>query len=251
MKILITGANGYIGANVVRSLADEHTLTCMVRRSNNNIPSSLNCIFHDIRLPITLNETFDMIIHIAGNPSSKSCIEDSSSALHDNIIGTFNVLEFARLSSCKKIIFFSSCEVYGESLDAHEDDPLKSFNMYGASKIACEHMCSAYYHSYGFETCVVIRLIHSWGPFCQKERFPSIVEHRFKTEKCPHFIIDTKDKKRWIHTSEVTRKLKYLFDFKGYEVFNFTGDDNITLLEFISKHGDNFTYEYRLDGLIN
>lgn len=251
MKILATGANGYIGANVIRSLMNEHDVTCMVRDSCENVPQELKIIKHDLRSPIGDIGPFDMIIHMAANPSSKSCIDNPESAIQDNIVATFNVLEFARKINCKKIIFFSSCEVYGEGYDSREEDMLKSFNMYGASKVACEHMCSAYYHTYGFETCVIIRLTNSWGPFCQAERFPSIIQKRFETEDTPHFILETNNRRRWIHTTDVTRKLKLLLDFEGYDTFNFVGDENITLVEFISKFGSRFSFDHKLDNKLD
>ena len=251
MKILITGSNGFIGANVTRSLMNEHDLTCMVRNSTNNLPNDLKIINHDLRLPISIDDNFDMIIHIAANLSSKSCTNSTSCAIQDNIIATFNVLEFARKINCKKFIFFSSVAVYGECSDSCEDDILKSYNMYGASKVACEHMCSAYYHTYEFTTCVIIRPTGAWGPFCQTDRFPSIIQKGFETEKVPHFIIETKNRRRWIHTDEITRKLKLLLNFEGYDTFNFVGDENLTHVEFISKFGTKFTFENKFtDGCI-
>ena len=119
--------------------------------------------------------------------------------------------------------------------------------MYGASKVACEHMCSAYYHSYGIST-VAIRLLNTYGPYCQKERFPSIIKKKFETECKPHFILSNKTAKRWLDIEEMARRVVFIIKNmpEGFEIFNFVGDENLTLVEFIDKLSDSkeFTYEY-------
>lgn len=234
MKVLITGSNGYIGKNLVEFFSN----ICDVK--------SITRYDHDLRKPIEFSEYFDVIIHAAGNASAKKCIDDTDSAIQDNIICTYNILEYAKRMKIKKIIFFSTCEVYTGNLDACENDIPTCTNMYSATKLACEHMCEAYFHSYNFmNTCIILRLIHSYGKYCQDDRFPSIVKKKFETEKCPHFILKTKTPKRWISTDDICKKTKFLIDnFNGYSVFNLVGDENITLEQFISKFGDNYTCEY-------
>ena len=119
--------------------------------------------------------------------------------------------------------------------------------MYGASKVACEHMLSAYYHSYGISS-VSIRLLNTYGPYCQKERFPSIIQHKFDTEDIPHFILSNKTSKRWLDIQEMAKRIIFIINNMptGNETFNLVGDDNLSLVEFIHKisNGKQFTYEY-------
>lgn len=196
------------------------------------------------------NHFYDFIIHAGGNPSSKSCIENPTSAFNDNIGFTFNLLEYSRKNNIKNIIFLSSSEVYGIATDKSiESDTLRSYNMYGASKVASEHMLSAYYHSYGISS-VSIRLLNTYGPYCQKERFPSLVKMKFETETNPHFILSSKSSKRWLHVEEMARRVIFIINNMkvGYEVFNMTGDDNLSLVDFITilSDGKPFTYEYMI-----
>jgi nucleoside-diphosphate-sugar epimerase len=125
--------------------------------------------------------------------------------------------------------------------------------MYAATKMACEHMCEAYFNSYNYlDSCIILRLIHSYGKYCQSDRFPSLVKQKFQNEKCPHFILKTKNRKRWISIDDLCKKVDILLNnFNGYSVFNLVGDESITLEEFISKFGNTYTYEYDTRILIN
>jgi nucleoside-diphosphate-sugar epimerase len=245
MKILITGGNGFVGINIINSIIQktDWEITCFINKTDNRIPKHISRIYN-----LDIDCEYDFIIHAGGNPSSKSCIQNTTSAFNDNIQFTFNILEYSRRNNIKNIIFLSSCEVYGYATDtSKETDMLTSYNMYGASKVACEHMLSAYYHSYGISS-VAIRLLNTYGPYCQEERFPSIIQKKFETEDIPHFILSNKTFKRWLDIEEMANRIIYIIQNMktGYDVFNFVGNENLSLVEFISKlsNGKKFTYEY-------
>jgi len=248
MKILITGGNGFVGRNIIDEIINntDWMVICLIH-INDNIPEFPERINKYKKID-DITTKIDVIIHAGGNPSSKSCISNPESGINDNILYTFELLEFARKNDIKKFIFLSSCEVYGFATEtSSESDELKSYNMYGASKVACEHICSAYFHTYSICT-TAIRLINTYGPHCQKERFPSIIKQKFENEKIPHFIISNKTKKRWLDIKEMAKRIVFIINNMPnyFEVFNFVGDDNLTLLEFIEKFSDSkkFTYEY-------
>lgn len=249
MKVLLTGANGFVGANLSRKIVDttDWDLTCIVRDDGDRIPDQVTTWRHNLKNELASDEKFDLIIHAAGNPSSKSCIENPTSAVSDNITSTFNILEFARRAGTKKFVFFSTCEVYkNRAGDATEDDPVCSHNMYAATKLACEHMCEAYARTYGIQV-IMFRLLNTWGPHCQPDRFPSIVTRRFAQETTPHFVLDTRSTKRWLAIEEMaTRVIRTinLWTESPFEIYNLVGDDDLSLDQFISKFGSNFTFEY-------
>jgi dTDP-glucose 4,6-dehydratase len=166
---------------------------------------------------------------------------------------TFNILEFARKTNCKKLIFLSGCEVYGYATSSScETDMLISRNMYGASKTSCEHMCSAYFHSYGISS-IAIRLLNTYGPYCQTERFPSIIQKKFESEEMPHFVLTNKSTKRWLDIQVMAKRIIFIIKNMpiGFDVFNFVGDEDLSLIEFIKKMSNDkpFTYEYKIDNL--
>lgn len=249
MKVLLTGANGFVGANLAKKITEvtDWGLTCLVRDNADRVPDAARPWRHNLKNELASDEKFDLIIHAAGNPSSKSCIENPTSAVADNITSTFNVLEFARRTGAKKFVFFSTCEVYkNRSGDATEDDPTCSHNMYAASKLACEHMCEAYARTYGIKV-IMFRLLNTWGPHCQPDRFPSIVARRFAQEERPHFVLDTRSTKRWLSIEEMALRVIRTINIwpeSPFEIYNLVGDDDLSLDQFISKFGSNFTFEY-------
>lgn len=249
MKVLLTGANGFVGANLVRKIIEvtDWDLTCLVRDDGDRIPDHVTTWLHNLKNELVSDEKFNLIIHAAGNPSSKSCIENPTSAVTDNITSTFNILEFARCTGVKKFVFFSTCEVYkNRAGDATEDDPTCSHNMYAASKLACEHMCEAYARTYGIKV-IILRLLNTWGAHCQPDRFPSIIAQRFAQEPQPHFILDTRSTKRWLSIDEMaTRVIKTvnIWPDSPFEIYNLVGDEDLSLDQFIAKFGSNFTFEY-------
>ena len=246
MKILITGGNGFVGSNIIKEILinTDWDIYCLINKNENNIPKNVTK-FYELE---SINVNIDFIIHAGGEPSSKYCIKNPESAINNNILHKFKLLEFSRKKNIKNFIFFSSCEVYGHATDSScETDTLKSYNMYGASKIACEHICSSYFHTYGIRT-TAIRLLNTYGTNCQEERFPSIIKKKFEDKSIPHFILSNKTKKRWLDIKEMA--IRTIFIIKNmpdcFEVFNFVGDENLSLTDFIDKfsEGKKYTYEY-------
>lgn len=246
MLVLLTGGNGYVGINILHYIQQntDWDIVCLIHKNECNIPKNVKKIYN-----LEIQTKYDVIIHAGGNPSSISCIQSPYSAFHDNIETTFNLLEYARLNECKKFIYLSSCEVYGKPVSSScETDMLVSYNMYGASKVACEHMISAYYHCYGISS-YSIRLINTYGPYCQPERFPSIIKRRFETQHAPHFVLHNKTTKRWLSIEVMAQRVILLIknmNAPACEVFNFVGDEDMPLDELIKKlsNGKQFTVEY-------
>jgi len=85
---------------------------------------------------------------------------------HDfNATGTLNVLEAARDLGVRRVVYSSTCALYGnaEELPITENAPVSPMSPYAASKLAGEAYCRAYFHSYGFET-VCLRYFNVFGP---------------------------------------------------------------------------------------
>jgi UDP-glucose 4-epimerase len=93
------------------------------------------------------------------------CHDYPRSAFYVNIEGTFNVLEVCVKQNVKKLIFSSSASVYGDALEIPmtEDHPFNNKTFYGASKIAGEQMCRAFYHRYNLNYAG-LRYMNIYGP---------------------------------------------------------------------------------------
>jgi len=93
------------------------------------------------------------------------CHEFPRSAFDVNIRGTFNVIEACVQQGVKRLIYSSSASVYGDAVEEPmtEDHPFNNTNFYGATKVAGEQMCRAFYHRYGLNYAG-LRYMNVYGP---------------------------------------------------------------------------------------
>lgn len=106
----------------------------------------------------------DAIVHLAANTGVVPSLEDPRFDLDCNVLGTLNVLEAARQQGVPRFIFASSNATLGAAAPpVHEELAAHPLSPYGASKIAGEAYCSAYYHGFGLET-VCLRFGNVFGP---------------------------------------------------------------------------------------
>jgi UDP-glucose 4-epimerase len=165
----VTGAAGFIGSNLVdRLLADgiavvgwdnfstgqERFLEGAVRNSG------FKLVRGDNLEPAGLKGAMrgcDFVFHLAANADVRFGTEHPRKDLEQNTIATFNVLEAMRANGISRIAFSSTGSVYGEAavIPTPEDAPFPvQTSLYGASKIACEGLLSAYAEGFGFEAFI-------------------------------------------------------------------------------------------------
>jgi len=106
----------------------------------------------------------DYVIHLAALWLLQ-CYEYPRAAFEVNVKGTFNVLEACVNNKIKKLIYSSSASVYGDAVEIPmtEEHPFNNKTFYGATKIAGEQMCRAFYHRYGLNY-VGLRYMNVYGP---------------------------------------------------------------------------------------
>ncbi|WPC41016.1 dTDP-glucose 4,6-dehydratase [Clostridium sp. JS66] len=200
MNILVTGGAGFIGRWVVKKLLeDEHNVIVLDNLSNGRMENihefqenkNFKFIKGDIKDQETLNEVFkekfDIIYHLAASINVQDSIDDPRTTFFNDTVGTFNILEKAKIQMfgkngkmdgagwvldsnedtypCK-VVFMSTCMVYDVAGEAGIDEkhPVKPVSPYGGSKIAAENMVLSYYNAYKLPT-VVIRPFNTYGPF--------------------------------------------------------------------------------------
>jgi UDP-glucose 4-epimerase len=99
----------------------------------------------------------DIVFHMAANPEVRAGTDDTELDLKQGTIATYNILETMRLHGIKRVVFASSSTVYGEvaGLPIPEDyGPLQPISLYGASKLACEGLITAFCHLFGMQAWV-------------------------------------------------------------------------------------------------
>ena len=166
VNFLITGGCGFIGPNLAAALfAAGHNVRILDRDPKNR--GIYGVVQIDIRdeLVYKLCEGVDVIIHLAAETGVQPSVEDPRKDMEVNVSGTFNLLQAAALHRVKRFIFASSGTVLGRASPPFEEKMMtRPTSPYGASKLAGEAYCSAFYHSYGLET-VVLRFSNIYGPY--------------------------------------------------------------------------------------
>lgn len=109
-------------------------------------------------------EGIDVVVHLAANTGVAPSVEDPRADMEANVIGLFNMLEAARINKVDKFVFASSGAPVGEvEPPIHEEKAPRPVSPYGASKLAGEGYCSAYYRTFGVKT-VSLRFGNVYGP---------------------------------------------------------------------------------------
>lgn len=189
MKWLITGGCGFIGTSLIRTLEaegghqvrvidnlstgtrDDLSMVCSFNEIESDVikggPGGVELIVGDIldeNLANTVTQGIDVIVHLAANTGVGPSVEDPRADCMANVIGTFNYLEAARLNKVPRFVFASSGAPAGEvEPPIHEELPPHPVSPYGASKLAGEGYCSAYYKTFGIQT-VMLRFGNVYGP---------------------------------------------------------------------------------------
>ena len=123
----------------------------------------------DKDLALEVAQGRDVIVHLAANTGVAPSVENPRMDCENNVLGTLNYLEAARQAKVKRFVFASSGAPAGEvEPPIHEELPPHPVSPYGASKLAGEGYCSAYYRTFGVET-VCLRFGNVYGPFSGKK----------------------------------------------------------------------------------
>lgn len=186
-RYLVTGGCGFIGLSFISRLLRESPetsirvldnfsvgtredlaeVTSSVEKEHSVKPKGIELLEGDIRdyeICHKCCKEIDVIVHLAANTGVAPSIEKPRYDMEANVIGIFNLLEAARQNNVKKFIFASSGASIGEvEPPIHEEKVPRPVSPYGASKLAGEAYCSAYFQTFGIKT-VSLRFANVYGP---------------------------------------------------------------------------------------
>jgi UDP-N-acetylglucosamine 4-epimerase len=175
MRILVTGAAGFIGSHITRALLAEGRevvgLDDLSTGHRHNLPEGApnwQFLQGDIRDPEVCARAMqgaNAVVHLAGRNSVPRSLADPRSALEVNIMGGFNLLESARNEGVNRFVYASSSSVYGDdpSLPKMESQLRRPLSPYAATKASFEHLARAWSSSWGLST-VGLRFFNVFGP---------------------------------------------------------------------------------------
>lgn len=177
MKILVTGGDGFIGSHLVRQLMKANhkvmVLDNVTTGSWQHLPEGKNaCTCWDIDIRDNAvrekieQSRFDIIVHLAAQTMVDISIKDPDFDASENIMGTLNVLEAARHSGVKRVIFASTAAAYGnvteDKLPIRESETLAPMSFYGLTKVTVEKYLQLYHDLYGLDY-VALRFANVYG----------------------------------------------------------------------------------------
>jgi UDP-glucose 4-epimerase len=200
MNWLLTGGCGFIGSALARKiLPNGHNLRVIDNMSvgtRDDLPLSpveleikdchrawttnLSLLVADIRDPkatCAAAAGADIIVHLAANANAMASLKNPRIDCETNVLGTLNMLEAARSVGCRRFVFASSAASLGvHTPPSHEEMTPHPLSPYGASKLAGESYCSAYWYSFGIEA-VALRFGNVYGVGSRHKE--SVIAHFF------------------------------------------------------------------------
>ena len=235
-RILITGAAGFIGAHLVEHILDatDWEIVCLDRldySGNLNRLSEVTVekgvgrvkvVHHDLKAEINSQIAkaigqVNYIAHLAAGSHVDRSIEFPLSFVLDNVVGTTNLLDFARdLKGLDLFVYFSTDEVFGPAPDSvkfKEYDRYNSTNPYSASKSGAEELVTAYHNTYGVPA-VITHTMNVFGERQHPEKFiPMCIQKVRDGEKITIHSDSTLTKagsRHYIHAKDVCSGLMHI-----------------------------------------
>jgi len=246
MKILVTGGAGFIGSHLVDRLIEKGNEVIVLDNLSSGKEAFIkehlknpNFEFYKVDLLTDKIDAYfknvDEVWHLSANSDVRAALKNTKIDIDQNILVTYNVLEAMRKNDVKRIIFTSSSTVYGEAkqIPTPEDyAPLLPISLYGASKLACEALISAYCHTFDMKA-VIFRLANIIGPRCTHGIIYDFVQKLKKNPNELEILGDGDQKKSYLYIDDcIDAMLLGASKSKNQlEIFNVGSDDWITVRE--------------------
>ena len=264
MKILVTGAAGFLGHHFVEHIlkTTDHDVTIIDKLTYASAGfdrlkdigayehKRVKVFTHDFRLPIegSLADEIgepDWIVHIGAETHVDNSIRDPYPFVMTNVVGTMYMLEFAKKVKPQKFLYFSTDEVFGDAPKGtayKEWDRYNSRNPYAASKAGGEELCLAYANSYGMNM-IITHTMNIFGERQHKEKFIPIVMNKIRKGEVLEIHCTNGDpaSRSWIHARNASSAVMFLLEATQPGVrdkFNITGEvefNNLDLAQDIAK----------------
>jgi dTDP-glucose 4,6-dehydratase len=231
MRILVTGAAGFIGSNFVRYWLERHPGDHVValdlltyagnRESLADVEDRIVFVHGDIAdadlAERTLrDEEIEVVVNFAAESHNSLAVVDPGRFFHTNVIGTQTLLEAARRCGLVRFHHVSTCEVYGDlPLDAdevfQEESPYRPRTPYNASKAAADHAVRAYFETYDLPVTIT-NCSNNYGPYQFPEKvIPLFATNALDDRPLPLYAA-TANRREWLHVLDHCRAIELVLE---------------------------------------
>ncbi len=272
-RVLITGGAGFIAHHLIYYLINNtdweivsldrldysgnlNRLDNIISKLSAQDKSRIKVVFHDLKSEINpwIKKEIgdiDIILHLAAGSHVDRSINYPMEFVLDNVVGTANILDYARFindsKGLEKIIYFSTDEVFGpapKGIDYKENDRYNSTNPYSATKAGGEELAVAYENTYGLPVYIT-HTMNVFGERQHPEKFIPMCIKKIRDGEIVTIHSDASKKipgsRHYIHAEDVaeailfllTKKIENNFDFGGAKCpkFNIVGTEELNNLE--------------------
>jgi dTDP-glucose 4,6-dehydratase len=272
-RVLITGGAGFIAHHLIYYLLkntnweivslDRLDYSGNLNRLDDIMSSleeidkkRLKIVFHDLKSEINpwiKKEIGDInvILHLAAGSHVDRSIDYPLEFVMDNVVGTANILEYARIinnsNNLERFIYFSTDEIFGpapDSIDYKENDRYNSTNPYSATKAGGEELAVAYENTYGLP----VYITHTMNVFGERQHPEKFIPMCIKRIRDSEIVTIHSDKSKkipgsrhYIHAEDVSEAIHFLLtnsinhevDYGGAKCpkFNIVGSEELNNLE--------------------
>jgi nucleoside-diphosphate-sugar epimerase len=244
MKVFVSGGAGFIGSNLCNMLdnlgyeviaADNLDFGKKSNLKNNIKFKRINIL--DKKKLFRAVKGCEIIFHLAAKTSVPESIIDPNKYFLNNIEGTFNILESARINKIKYVVFSSSAAVYGNnSPPLKESFILNPKSPYALSKKIGEELCRYYFENYNIN-CACLRYMNIYGPK-QRNDSPysgviSIILKCMISNKEFKMYGNGNQKRDFVFVDDVARANIFFSKNKGFGIYNIGSGKKVSINEII------------------
>ena len=204
-KILVTGADGFIGSHLTEALVSAGAEVAALAQYNSfdshgwlddlsePIRGSVNLVRGDVRDAAFIGrlvQGHEIVFHLAALIAIPHSYVAPQSYVETNVLGTLNILEAARQHGTERIVHTSTSEVYGTALTMpiNESHPLQGQSPYSASKVAADMMAEAFARSFGVPV-VTLRPFNTFGPRQSERAIIGSIIRQALDPSCPAIMV--------------------------------------------------------------